>query len=454
MKQLTYISLLAFLLIVPHALEAQTLKRKGRLGILMQALTDSIASENNIKINDGVHITTVVPNSTFYNLGIQEGDVLSKLNGTPVASIQDVLAITTQLYEGDKIEAEFYSKAKKRKQSTTLLGVPKESYKNGNVTYSEVTYKDNTLRSIFVTPKNKKNPPVVYFLQGYTCGSVETISDEYPMKKLLNDWLNAGFAVYRVEKPGVGDSKSKKHCSQISFNEEYQAFFEGYKDLLKKNVDTDNIFMFGHSMGGVIAPLLNEMKSPKGIITYGSIGENWYDYMIDLYTVQPKHFGTSDAQIKEDNKINLKFNDDFLINKLSGEELLKNNDYAEFFDAESLRRNQYIGRHFDFWQSLVDVNIPKAWSKVQTNVLALYGEFDIQAINPEGSKKIASIVTENGGNGEFKLIKKADHGFVNFNSMQHNVETLGNGGYLNHALNNYSTDLGKETVKWMISKLN
>ncbi|CAM1347378.1 alpha/beta fold hydrolase [Tenacibaculum crassostreae] len=453
MKQLTYIILLAFLLITPHGLKAQTLKRKGLLGITMQTLNDSIAKQYQLKINRGVRIISVLPNSTFDNLSVKQGDVLTKFNQTSVANVQDVLTITNTLFEGDKIEAEYYSNNIKKNASTALLGRPVEAFKNGDVTYSEVAYKDNVLRSILVTPKNKKNPPVVYFLQGYTCGSVETISDEYPMKKLMNDWLNAGFAVYRVEKPGVGDSKSRKHCSQISFNEEYQAFLEGYKDLLKQDIDSDNIFMFGHSMGGVIAPLLNEMKSPKGIITYGSVGENWYDYMIDLYTIQPKHFGTSDAQIKEDNKINLKFNDDFLINKLSGEEMLKNKDYAAFFNVESLKRNQYIGRHFDFWQSLADVNIPKAWSKVQTNVLALYGEFDIQAINPEGSKKIASIVTKNGGNGEFKLIKKADHGFVNFNSMQHNVETLGNGSYLNHALNNYSTDLGKETVKWMASKL-
>jgi len=207
-------------------------------------------------------------------------------------------------------------------------------------------------------------------------------------------------------------------------------------------------------MGGVIAPLLNEVKSPRGILTYGSIGNNWYDYMIDLYTIQPKHFGVSDAQIKEDNKVNLKFNKDFLINKLSGPEILENKVYADFFSANirNFRQNQYIGRHFDFWQNLADVNIPKAWTKVKTNVLAMHGEFDIQAINPKGAQKIAEIVNDNGGKGDFILVKKADHGFVNFNSMQHNSETLGNGTYMNHASNNYNTILSKETIAWMESK--
>ena len=445
------------MLLVQNILEAQTLKRKGLLGIMMQTLTDSIVMQNNLNVKTGVHITTVMPNSTFANLGVKQGDVLTKLNGTSVSTIQHVLTITGDLYEGDIVEAEFYSNNSKKNKSTALLGRPIEVFENGDVTYGEVVYEGNVLRSILVTPKQVQKAPVVYFLQGYTCGSVETVSNDNPTKKLMKDWVDAGFAVYRVEKPGVGDSKSSKHCMEISFDEELTAFKEGYKDLLKQDsVDTDNIFMFGHSMGGVIAPLLNQMKSPRGILTYGSIAQNWYDYMVDLYTIQPKHFGVSDAQIKEDNKVNLKFNKDFLINKLSGEEILANKAYADFFRANefNFRQNQYIGRHFDFWQNLADVDIPKAWTKVKTNVLAMHGEFDIQAISPKGAQKIAEIVNNNGGKGDFVLVKNADHGFVNFNSMQHNAETLGNGTYMTHARDNYSTDLGKESINWMESKLN
>ncbi|NAS29898.1 PDZ domain-containing protein [Flavobacteriaceae bacterium R38] len=451
-----YISLIIIMLLAQNILEAQTLKRKGLLGIMMQTLTDSISIQNNLKVKTGVHITTVMPNTTFANLGVKQGDVLTKLNGTSVSTIQDVLAITSQLYEDDTIEAEFYRNNKKEIKSTALLGRPMETFKNAHVTYGEVAYDGNVLRSILVTPKQVQKAPIIYFLQGYTCGSIETVSDDNPMKKLMNDWLEAGFAVYRVEKPGVGDSQSNKHCTQISFNEELKAFTEGYKDLMsQESIDLNNIFLFGHSMGGVIAPLLTKIKSPKGIITYGSIAQNWYDYMVDLYTVQPKHFGVSDAQIKEDNKVNLKFNKDFLIHKLSGKELLNNKAYADFFRANELnfKQNQYIGRHFDFWQNLADIDIPKAWSKVKTNVLAMHGEFDIQAISPKGAQRIAEIVNKNGGKGDFKLIKNADHGFVNFNSMQHNVETLGNGSYMSHARDNYSTELAKESINWMTSKI-
>nr|WP_298930924.1 alpha/beta hydrolase [uncultured Allomuricauda sp.] len=457
MNRISPIWIFLFISIVGlHSNHAQTLKRKGLLGIMMQTLNDSIAAQNNLETSSGVLITTVMPNSTFSNLGVKQGNVLTKLNGRSVNTIQEVLGITGQLYKGDIIELEYYSGNKKQNKSTSLLGRPIETFENANVSYDEVVYEGNALRSILVTPKHKTKPPVIYFLQGYTCGSVETVSNDSPMKKLMLDWVDAGFAVYRVEKPGVGDSQSEKHCTQLSFDEELNAFKEGYRDLLKQeSIDANNIFVFGHSMGGVIAPLLHTIKSPRGIITYGSIAQNWYDYMVDLYTIQPKHFGVSDAQIKEDNKVNLKFNKDFLINKLSGPKILENKAYAEFFSANefNFRQNQYIGRHFDFWQNLADINIPEAWSKVTTNVLAMHGEFDIQAISPKGAKRIAEIVNENEGSGDFILIKNADHGFVNFNSMQHNAETLGNGTYMNHARDNYSSDLGKESVKWIATKI-
>lgn len=445
------ISPLGILLLCIQLTSAQELKRKGMLGIMMQSVTDSIAQQMDLKDASGLYLSLVMPNSTFVNLGVEAGDVLTVLNGQSVNTPQDVLDITSDLYEGEKISITYQSKNGQKKASTSLLGKPKEIFKNANVHYGQVTYPGNRLRSILVSPEGVDNPPVVYFLQGYTCGSVETVSDDNPMKKLLEDWVTAGFAVYRIEKPGVGDSQSDRPCSQISFDEELSAFKEGYKDLLTNQpIDKENIFLFGHSMGGVIAPLLEEVFVPKGIIVYGTVGNNWYDYMVDLYTIQPKHFGVSDAQIKENNKINLPFNKDFLINKYNGKQLKANQDYVDFFQNElDFENNQYIGRHFDFWQSLADVDIPESWAAVQASVLALYGEFDIQAISRAGVDKIAKIVNSRSGSAVAKVIPKADHGFVNFNSMQENVQTLNNGGYMQHARDNYSKELGLETTRWM-----
>ena len=456
MKKTACIIFATIIILTQNTLEAQTLKRKGLLGISMQTLTDSSATAKNLDIKKGVFLNNVFPNSTFSDLGAKAGDVLLKINKTSVGTIQDVLSITSEIYEGDAIEIEVYSNGKIIKSSAKLHGRPLESFKNGDVKYSEIVYPGNVLRTILVTPKNKVKPPVVFFIQGYICQTVE-VRPNNPIKKLISDWVDAGFAVYRVEKPGMGDSKSVKKCRDINYNEEQIAFEEAYKDLIKNpSINKDNIFIFGHSMGGVIAPLLAKEKIPKGIMAYGTTGKKWYDYMVDLYTIQPKLMGVSDAQIKEDNKVSLPFIKDLLVNKFSSEQILNIPSYKSFLNNEinSFANGQYLGRDISFWQTLSDIDLPKLWSQTNTNVLILYGEYDIQSINDAGSKIIVDTVNEKfKGKATFKLIEKTEHGFLKFNSMSNHLNALQNGSYFEYQRTNYNTIISKETINWMLSKI-
>ena len=43
-------------------------------------------------------------------------------------------------------------------------------------------------------------------------------------------------------------------------------------------VDRDNIVIFGHSMGGVMAPLIAAEAPVKGIAVYGTVAKTWYEY--------------------------------------------------------------------------------------------------------------------------------------------------------------------------------
>ena len=88
------ISTLALLLVCTQLSSAQELKRRGLLGIMMQSVNDSIAQELDLKTTSGLYLSMVMPNSTFANLGVEQGDVLTVLNGEVVNTPQDVLNIT------------------------------------------------------------------------------------------------------------------------------------------------------------------------------------------------------------------------------------------------------------------------------------------------------------------------------------------------------------------------
>ena len=435
---------------------SQELKRKATIGIRMQPLNDSIVKGMNLALNHGLYINQVLPNSTGEKLGLKAGAVLLRFNGVETKSNQDLFAVLTNLRDGDVVKATYLLNGVTITNSTKAQGRSKETYANANVKYDAVVYKGNKLRSILYSPKNIIKPPVVFFIQGYICQTVE-MRPNNPAKKLINDWVDAGFAVYRVEKPGIGDSDSSKKCRDLNYNEEQIAFDEAYKVLIKNSsIDRDNIFIFGHSLGGVVAPLLAKRFMPKGIMAYGTTGKNWYDYMVDLYTTQPKLTGVSEKQIKEDNKVNLPFIKDLLVNKFSAQQILNNTSYKTFLNTEleSFSRGQYLDRDIIFWQTLSNIDLPNLWAQTNTNVLILYGEYDIQSINDSGSKIIVDNVNKNfKGKAIFKQIDKTEHGFVKFESMQNHLNALRTGTYWSHARENYNKEISIETISWMKSKI-
>lgn len=436
-------------------MQAQSLQRKAILGILMSPLNDSIATSMGVSPQAGLYINQVLPNSTAAQLDMKAGNILQAINDQPVATNQDVFRILSQFRTDDVITVSYLSDGKRITKTGKGTARPQESYEHANIHYGQVNYPDNQLRSILYTPKGVDKAPVVYFIQGYTCSSIDLpFAPNSPTLQLIHDWVDAGYAVFRIEKPGMGDSQSKTPCSEIDFQQELTAFKEGYKSLLAMpNINKDAIFLFGHSMGGVIAPFLNDVYNPKGIMTYGTVAKPWYEYMIDIYKEQPKIFGTTASQIKENNKVELPFIKDIFIHKMTAKELLENEEYRTFLGASvpSFREGQYIGRHLRFWQTLGDADIANAWRRTNTNVLSLHGEFDIQAISDEGATDIVRLVNQNTKTplATFVLIPKTDHGFILFDSMQHNVNALSDGSYRQRSETHFNHKIPQETILWM-----
>ena len=453
---LTQLATFAFSILLTVSCNAQDLKRKAQLGILMSPLADSTAESLNINKGKGLFINEVIENSTVTKVGMKPGAVLLKLNKVEVNSNADLFAQISNLRAGDPIQFEFIQDGKIISKSTKAAERPKEINKSANVYYEQISFKDKTSRTILHTPKGVSNPPVVFYLQGYTCGSIDFSGQEFnPAYKLIQQWVDAGYAVFRVEKPGVGDSESNKPCSEINFNEEVEAFRQAYLHLQKdKRINSDNIFLFGHSMGGIIAPILAKEFKPKGVITFGITVNSWFEYLQELTRVQGEMFHTPYNEIEENFRRSLPFWYELLVEQKSNTEILENDFIRKNFEEdeiiEQFKSGQYMARHYTFWSTLNQVNLYKTWLEIESNVLALYGEFDIQALNAKHIKTIANIVNAgHEGNGEYKVIPKTDHGFVHFDSMEENVSALSNGNYFQLIRDNYNPSTGDYTIEWM-----
>lgn len=429
------------------------LKRSALLGIQMHPIPDSLRTQA-LGDREGVLAVRVFPNTTASELGVQEGDIVLSLNGETASDPSEMSALMTKYSAGDAAEVEWFRDGKTMLKKGKMIGRPLETSEFATVTYGQVDYAGTSLRSIMMIPLNAQQPPVVYFLQGYTCSTTEyPFSQDISLRRIMDDFVKAGYAVFRVEKPGVGDSKSDTPCQTTGFDVELKAFKEGYKSLAARNdIDATRIFLFGHSMGGIVAPMLAAEMQPRGVLTYGTGIKSWYEYMIEMTRTQAALFGNSFERVEEVTRMAIPFHYDFLINRVSAEELLAR--HPEFMAYEEttddIKNDQYIGRHMIFWQTLHEQNITKAWLGYKGRVLAMYGELDIQALSAEHAIDIARTVNSvHPGHAEYAIIPNADHGFVRFDSMDEQMEALNSGQYGTYLHKAYHEGVASKAIEWM-----
>jgi uncharacterized protein len=116
--------------------------------------------------------------------------------------------------------------------------------------------KQGYIRTIVNKPEGEGPFPAVFYLQGYTCASIDNLAPTSTLKQLIEGLVEKGYAVFRMEKPGVGDSYNLPDCMHIDYETEINAFKKGLENLQEISfVDKSNIFLFGHSLGGNCSPL-------------------------------------------------------------------------------------------------------------------------------------------------------------------------------------------------------
>lgn len=456
MKQTAFLIPLFLCLVLTSFTQDLVLPQRSSLGILMHPMNDSITRANGLTTGTGVYAGNILEGFTCDALGMKTGDVLLRINTTETNSSTDVIDAIGALRAGDPIHLSYARKGKVIQKKGKAVARPRETSEIADVSYGSFEYGGNHIRTILHTPIGIDHPPVVYYLQGYTCQSIDlAYSPNHTIRKLIDDWVASGYAVYRIEKPGLGDNQCEKGCMEIDFIEEVNNFNHGYEHLLRlPNIDTNSIFLFGHSLGGIVAPILGNNFTPKGIITYGTVVNSWFEYMQELTRVQGEMFHLSYEEIERDLRNATPFWYELFVANTSNTDILENDSIRAMLEREGaltdFENGYFMDRHYTFWASLHDVRFVDVWLGVQSNVLALYGALDIQALNADHIKTIAAIVNEqHPGKGTYEIIPNADHGFVYFDSMADNVNALNSGTYGRQMADHYHPGIAQSTVQWM-----
>ena len=176
------------------------------------------------------------------------------------------------------------------------------TYISENVTFSNRDGKIKFAGTITLpeTEKSQKFPVVILFTGSGSQDRDESIGNHKPFAVIANELTKAGFAVFRVDDRGAGETKMSPDKYNFNTSDLIEDGLDYLNFIRKDNrIDTTKIYLFGHSEGGSIAiGVARKSSHVNGII--GMAPAIASGIQINLYQNYwgLKNNGSSDAEIE------------------------------------------------------------------------------------------------------------------------------------------------------------
>ena len=440
-------------------LNAQELPRKAGLGVAYYTtVPDSLVSILDYK--KGAVVQTVVPGSTAAAMNLQAMDIILSVNQQAIQSPADLARSAKTLREGQAVSLT----VSRNKQLISFTGKaiarPYEKSETANITYGAFAYKGGWVRTIYKRQKEKAPLGTIYFLQGLPCYSMDNFTEKDKTKQAIDALVDRGFAVYRMEKADMGDNLNQAPCVSMGFDAELDMYRAGYRNLLQlPGIDTSNIFLFGHSMGGVTAPLLAKEFQPKAVVVYGTVFKPWMEYMLDAFRIQMGYFGEDPQKLDNALKKYKPFIADYFEGRQSIESIAANPTGLEalqlilsYDPATGLAAS---GRSPLVFKEINAHDLSKAWQQTSSYVLAIYGECDIAANNDADHKALVSWHNRtHPGKASFWLAPGTTHTFEEIGTMEDYIRWQSTpSAYYQYAENRFNPKVFDYVGNWLKSLL-
>ncbi len=171
-------------------------------------------------------------------------------------------------YDNSGIQILFSYNSSKKLDGLWISYVPyEEAVVSDDFSDTAISFGDskNPIKGILTLPKNVKKPPVVILVHGSgNHDADETIGINRPFRDLAYGFASHGIAVIRYNESTATQTKQAFTIEDDSLNDAAQAIKHAQSC---GKIDTERIYVAGHSLGGMMAPkIAADNKEVDGII--------------------------------------------------------------------------------------------------------------------------------------------------------------------------------------------
>jgi pimeloyl-ACP methyl ester carboxylesterase len=377
----------------------------------------------------GVEVKHIAAGGSADRAGVRVGDLVLQVGATTATGDTVVSSLRFAGTPGQPVNVRLL----RGTERITVRAIPqatvKESHAGIDTEWGAVLGPGGLrLRSILTLPPGAARKSAVFVVGWLSCDSVE-ISTKHPDSTalLIRDIVeHSDSAVFRMDKPGVGDSEGV--CSTTDFATELESYRRAFAALRSDaRINPSRIVVVGISNGGGVAPLVAKDADVAGYVAVDGWSKTWFEHMIDLERrrlvlsgMKPEAIGPAMAALSE-------FHAAYLFDQLTPAEVLRRRPHLAglWYDKPD---SQY-GRPAAFYHQLQRLDLAAAWARVRVPTLVVWGEYDwimdradqeqiVQLVNGDGVQRAALLV-----------VPGADHNFGRHPDRQTAFDRNGDGSY-------------------------
>ncbi len=413
------------------------LPRRGLFGAAAGPVTDEVRRRQQLEPGVGLMIRSVIPGTTAEEAGLRAGDVITAVDGTAITDAGRFVAELGRRKAGETASITFVRDARPETRKVTLKPRPRETgHASYEIAYGSVESRGGRLRTIMTRPKMPGKHPAFLLIQGLGGFSIENAPGNPRLyAEIIEALARRGFVTFRVDKPGQGDSEGGP-TRDVDFETELDGYRQALKALRGRDfVDPGNVVIFGHSMGGLMGPLLAAETPVKGLAVYGTASKTWYEYLLENTRRQMAMAGAPASEIDEALRKDSAINFEVFVAGRPPEEVAKAHPGLADRIGEMIAEGRYYaGRHHAFFRQLAAKNMAAAWEAFGGHALAIWGKGDFVSAEADHALIAAIVNRARPGHGTFLAMDGIDHGFNRAASQEESFRNSGRPGEFNPAI--------------------